>query len=51
LVRYHTVPELENIFMAHGFSLLEHGPYFEEAKTTESSWNFYVLAQKRDQGK
>jgi hypothetical protein len=48
LVRYHTVPEVENILLAHGFSLLEHGPYFDEATTTESSWNFYVLAEKRD---
>lgn len=47
-VRYHTVPEVENILMAHGFSLLEHGPYFDDATTTELSWNFYVLAQKRD---
>jgi SAM-dependent methyltransferase len=47
-VRYHTVPEVENILLAHGFSILEHGPYFDEATTTESSWNFYLLAQKHD---
>jgi len=47
-VRYHTVPEVENILLAHGFSLLEHGPYFDEATTTETSWNFYVLARRRD---
>ena len=46
LVRYHSVPEMDNLFRAYGFRLVKSGPYFDEAKRSEDSWNFFVLAQR-----
>jgi ubiquinone/menaquinone biosynthesis C-methylase UbiE len=46
LVRYHTVSEMENLLLAHGFSLLKSGPLFDEATRTEDAWNFFVFAQR-----
>lgn len=45
LVRYHTVPEIENILKAHGFELVSIGPFFDDAKLAEDAWNFYFLAR------
>lgn len=47
LVRYFTGIELETLFKAHGFKILEMGPFFDEEKTEffYNAWNFYIIAQ------
>ncbi len=46
IVRYHSLPEIESILLAHGFKLLESGPFFDEATDLSKAWNFYICAQK-----
>ena len=45
IVRYHTLPEMENICIANGFRMVSAGPFFDESCAVENAWNFYLLAQ------
>jgi cyclopropane fatty-acyl-phospholipid synthase-like methyltransferase len=47
LVRYHTLPEVENILAAHGFELTSAGPIFDSAAKIEEAWNFYISARRK----
>jgi hypothetical protein len=46
LVRYHSLPEIENILLAYGYELLEAGPFFDESQSIRDAWNFYICARK-----